>query len=260
MNSGPLERWTVRDAAELYGIHEWSAGYFDISDKGEVVVRPKGNGSNAVISLTDIVEGLKERGLNMPVLLRFSDILESRLTLINESFRKAMRDANYQGVYRGVYPVKVNQQQHVIEEIATFGRRYHHGLEVGSKAELITALAHMDDPEAYLVCNGYKDEEFVKLALCALKMGIRTVFVIEMNSELPIILDCAERLNVTPCLGVRVKLSSRGAGRWEASGGDRSKFGLFASECMEGISFPRLRFNCPPEITYFELSSEQPQP
>lgn len=231
-----MERWTTKDAAELYGIQDWSAGHFDISDKGEVVIKPRGpTGSSVAVSLMDIVAGLKARGLAMPVLLRFGDILESRLAVINETFLKTMKDVCYQGTFRGVYPVKVNQQQHIIEEIVTFGRRYHHGLEVGSKAELIAAMAYLEDPEAFLICNGYKDEEFVKLALYAHKLGIKVFLVVEMPSELQLIMDISQQLNVTPRIGVRLKLSSRIGGHWSESGGDRSVFGLTTSELIDMV-------------------------
>ncbi|OGV79453.1 MAG: arginine decarboxylase [Lentisphaerae bacterium RIFOXYB12_FULL_65_16] len=235
MDSEVLERWTCAKSAELYGIHDWATGYFDISAKGEVIVRPKGAGSDVSVSLTDIVAGLRQRGLGLPVLLRFGDILESRLKLLNESFASAMRDAGYQGKYRGVYPIKVNQQQQVVEEIVRVGGCYHHGLEVGSKAELVAALASLDDPEAFLVCNGYKDEEFITLALYAQKMGLNPILVLEMTNELPDIIACAKRLNLSPRLGIRVKLSSRVGGMWTESGGDRSFFGLTTSEIVEVV-------------------------
>jgi arginine decarboxylase len=153
--------------------------------------------------------------------------------VINETFGKVMRDSGYRGEFRGVYPVKVNQQEHVIEEIVNFGRGYHHGLEVGSKAELIAAMAYMQDPEAFLICNGYKDEEFLRLALFAHKMGLKVFIVIEMNSELNLIMEQSRLLNVMPNIGVRVKLSSRAGGHWTESGGDRSVFGLTTSEIID---------------------------
>ncbi len=230
-----LTRWTVDDSAELYGIRNWGAGYFDISEKGEVVVLPKGKGSGTAISLMDIVSGLHARGMTMPVLLRFGDILASRVELLNNSFRKAMAEAGYRASYRGVYPIKVNQQQQVVEEVVACGRPYHHGLEAGSKAELIAALAFIDDPEACVVCNGYKDEEFVDLALHVLKMGIQTIIVLEMSSELEMVLERAKRMNVRPRLGVRAKLSTRGGGHWTESGGDHSAFGLNASQMIDVV-------------------------
>ena len=233
MKPETLTRWTADDAADVYGIRNWGAGYFDISDRGEVIVRPKGKGSEMVLSLMDIVSGLNARGMDMPVLLRFGDILASRVTLINTCFCKAMSDAGYKAQYRGVYPIKVNQQQQVVEEVVACGQPYHHGLEAGSKAELIAALAFMNDPEAYVVCNGYKDEEFLDLALQALKMGIQTIIVLEMANELSLVMERAKRMGVKPRIGIRAKLSTRAGGHWTESGGDRSTFGLNSSQIID---------------------------
>ena len=172
----PLGRWTKEKSEELYGIKNWGAGYFTVSDKGEVLVSPqKDNAANAV-SLMDVISGIRERGLDMPVLLRFENLLDSQISFLNNSFRKSMKKLGYKGEYRGVYPIKVNQQQQVVEEVTRFGQRYHHGLEVGSKPELVAALAHMQDKEACLICNGYKDAEFIDLGLYAVKMGFKCFF------------------------------------------------------------------------------------
>jgi len=149
-----LGRWTIEKSEELYAIKSWGAGYFNISQSGEVIISPFGPRSDAQVSLMDIISGLKQRGLDMPVLLRFENILDAQISRINESFKKAMKECGYQGEYRGVYPIKVNQQQQVVEEVARFGQRYHHGLEVGSKAELIAALSILRDRDACLICNG----------------------------------------------------------------------------------------------------------
>ena len=259
LKNGSLERWTCQNAADLYGVRDWGAGYFDVSEEGEVVVRPKGAGSPVSISLMRIVSDLKARGLTMPVLLRFGDILDSRISLINESFQKAMQSVGYQGVFRGVYPIKVNQQQQVVEEITRFGNRYHHGLEAGSKAELIAALAYLQDPDAYLVCNGYKDEEFIDLALQAQKMGIRTIIVLEMPGELKLVLDRAARLGVRPRIGVRIKLSTRAGGHWTESGGDRSVFGLNTSQIIDVVDILREHgmLDCL-EMLHYHLGSQIP--
>lgn len=235
MKPETLVQWKVEDAAELYGVGSWGAGYFGIDAEGHVIARPQGPGSKVTIRLLDIVTGLKARGMNMPVLLRFADILSAQLTLINESFAKAIAEAGYHGMYRGVYPIKVNQQHLVVEDIVKFGRAYHHGLEAGSKAELIAALAYMQDPEAFVVCNGYKDEEFVDLALNARKMGVRTVIVLEMATEFAMVLERARALGVRPLLGLRAKLSARGTGHWTESGGDRSMFGLNVAQIIEVV-------------------------
>jgi len=231
----PLQRWTYEDAATLYGIDDWANGYFDISPEGEVRVLLQRGEQRAAISLMDIVAGVRQRGVALPVLLRFGDLLDSRIALLNESFAKAIEDAGYTGVYRGVFPVKVNQQQQVIEEIANFGRAYHHGLEVGSKADLIAALAYMEDPEAFIICNGYKDEAFIDLSLYALKMGVQTILVLETPSELSLILDRAARMDIRPRLGMRVKLATKGSGHWTESGGDRSVFGLNIPQVVDTV-------------------------
>jgi arginine decarboxylase len=233
MKPEALERWQVAQSAELYGIRDWGAGFFDVNAAGEVVVKlQSANGGTLDVSLMEVMAGLKERGIGMPVLLRFRDILDRSIADINESFAEAVAANNYKGAYRGVYPIKVNQQQAVVEEVATFGRRYHHGLEAGSKPELLIALAHMQDPEAYIVCNGYKDTEFIDLALSSLKMGVQTLIVLEMPSELDLVLERARTLGVRPRLGVRLKLSAKVGGKWSESSGDRSVFGLTMSDTI----------------------------
>ncbi|MBN1558074.1 MAG: biosynthetic arginine decarboxylase [Lentisphaerae bacterium] len=237
-----MERqWTTADAAALYGVDKWANGLFSVSETGEVVVQLHSGAHDAACSLYGIVQGLRERGVELPVLLRFENILDARVESLNRSFEKAMAEAEYRGNYRGLYPVKVNQQQQVVEEITSFGRRYHHGLETGSKAELAAALAYMRDPEAYIVCNGYKDEEFMDLALFATKMGLQTVLVLETPGELPVILERAERIGVRPCIGLRARLAARGSGRWIESGGDRSVFGLNTAQIMDVVETLRAR-------------------
>lgn len=228
-----LVRWTRENATELYGIRTWGMGYFDISENGDVIVKPGGPNHEFSINLMELIAGAKARGLNMPVLLRFADILSSRIHQIYECFNNAIRDANYQGVYRGVYPIKVNQQKQVVAEIVEFGKPFHHGLEAGSKAELMAAIAYTEDPEALIICNGYKDEEFIDLALYALKMGLQTVLVVEMPDELALILNRAKQMGIRPRLGVRVKLASRAGGHWDGSGGDRSIFGVNAAQIID---------------------------
>ena len=230
MKHEALTRWTAEESAELYGIRNWGLGYFDIAPSGEVLVKPHGPKSKTAVSLMSLIAGLEDRNLSMPVLLRFSDILSSQIESLNESFRKVIRAARYRGAYRGVYPVKVNQQHEIVADVVEYGRVYHHGLEAGSKTELIAAITALRDPEALLVCNGYKDAEFIDLALHASNMGLRTVLVLEMPSELPLIIERARRMKIRPRLGVRCKLSSRGGGHWDSSGGDRSKFGMNAQQ------------------------------
>ncbi len=237
--SEALARWKIEDALELYGIRNWGAGYFDVSAQGEITVNPSANAEGPRVSIMDIIAGIRERGMDMPVLLRFRDILASRMDKLHSGFQDAIRDAGYRGAYRGVYPIKVNQQQQVIEEVVDHGRGYHHGLEVGSKAELIAAMGYLEDPEAVVVCNGYKDEEFVDLALCARKVGVQLYLVIEMPDELEMVINRAARMGVRPLLGVRAKLAARGSGHWTDSAGDRSVFGLNVQEIIDVLD--RLR-------------------
>ncbi|MEE9369373.1 MAG: biosynthetic arginine decarboxylase [Pontiella sp.] len=229
--------WSVEQSAEIYGINNWGAGYFSVSDSGEAIVHPHGNGVG--VSLRKIVDGLSDRGLEMPVLLRFSDILDSRIKQLHEEFGRAITEFEYQGQYRGVYPIKVNQQQQVLEEIAKFGAAYHHGFEAGSKAELIAAISFLHDKEAYLVCNGYKDAEFVDLGLLARKMGLQCIFVVESPSELELIIERSKALAIFPLIGVRLKLSTQTTGHWNQSGGERSVFGLNPSQVCDLVD--RLR-------------------
>ncbi|TAG08133.1 MAG: biosynthetic arginine decarboxylase [Verrucomicrobia bacterium] len=227
--------WSVAKSADLYGISSWGHDFFGVNQQGHVTVRLEDENGKSDISLFEVIEGLRDRGTHVPLLLRFRDLLHSRITEINESFRKAIQDLNYRGEYRGVYPIKVNQQRQVIEEITEFGKKYHYGLEAGSKPELIAALAHMHDPEAYLICNGYKDEEFIDLALHAQKMGLRVMIVLEMPSELELVLERSRRIGILPNLGVRVRLSTKGSGHWQETAGDKSVFGLNAAQVIQVV-------------------------
>ena len=229
-----LQQWRVEDSIELYGIRNWGAGFFTVSDEGDVVVCPQGP-KGPQISIPEIISGLRERGYDMPVLLRVENILDSRIASLHESFRKAIKNLNYQGEYRGVFPIKVNQQQQVVEKIAQFGSRYHHGLEVGSKAELIAAVSLMRDTEACIVCNGYKDEEFIDLGLQAQRLGFNLFFVLEMPSELDVLLFRSRELGIRPNIGVRAKLSVKASGHWTDSGGERSTFGLSPAQIVDVV-------------------------
>ncbi len=254
-----LERWTVAKSAELYGIRDWSAGFFQISEAGEVVVVPRPNDPEVTSSLPDIVRGLRARGMDLPVLLRFSDLLDAQVSRLNESFANAIRECAYRGEYRGVFPIKVNQQEQVIREITTVGRRYHHGLEAGSKAELIIALSYLQDPEAVIVCNGYKDEEFIDLALYGIQMGLRVVLVIEIPAELDLILARSKALGIRPLIGVRARLSTRCGGHWNESGGDRSVFGLNSSQIIDVVDVLRRHamLDCL-QLLHYHLGSQVP--
>ena len=227
-----LGRWNREKSEELYGIRNWGADYFSISESGDVLVNPYKDSQFSGIRIMDIISGVKERGMDMPVLLRFENLLDSQISFLNNSFGDAMKKLNYRGEYRGVYPIKVNQQQQVVEEVTKFGQRYHHGLEVGSKAELVAALSLMKDKEACLICNGYKDEEFIDLGLYAVKMGFKCFFVIETPSELDIMVSRSQVLGIEPNIGIRIKLSAKAGGHWTESGGDRSIFGLNMSQVI----------------------------
>jgi len=228
-----VQKWSIDDAANLYGIRAWGAGYFDLSAKGEVVIRTH-NGKHAV-SIMDVLSGMRVRGIETPVLLRVANLLDSQVSSLNESFRKAIANLSYRGIYQGVFPIKVNQQAQVIEEIARFGARFNHGLEAGSKAELIIALSMIQSTESLIVCNGYKDEEFINLGLHAIRLGYKCFFVIETPSEFDIILKQSAAMGVRPMLGVRLKLSTRASGHWQDSGGDYSLFGLTTSQLIDVV-------------------------
>ncbi|MFN7131941.1 MAG: biosynthetic arginine decarboxylase [Myxococcales bacterium] len=248
--------WTVADALETYGIRNWGSGYFGINDKGHVVVHPQGpNGPSA--DMKELVDEVSRRGIDLPLLLRFSDILHSRIIALNEAFRRAMQEQGYKGSYKGVYPIKVNQHRFVVEEIIKVGRQYNYGLEAGSKPELLAVMALLEDPNALIICNGYKDEEYIETALLASKLGRTVLLVVEKLSELALIARVAMKMDVRPRIGVRVKLSSKGAGKWEASGGDRSKFGLASHELMEALAFMKENnlIDCF-ELLHFHLGSQ----
>lgn len=232
MNKIVHHTWTASHSAELYGINDWGAGYFGVSDKGEVNVTAEVNDKLVQISMLNLVKDIKERGMDMPVLVRFENLLAQQIARLNDAFNNAIKSSGYRGLYRGVFPVKVNQQCHVIEEIAQVGAKYGHGLEAGSKPELIIALANLESPEACIVCNGYKDEEFIDLGLQACKMGYRVFFVIETPTELPIILERSRNLGIRPLIGIRVKLASVVGGHWNATSGDRSIFGLTIAQLV----------------------------
>lgn len=234
MHPKPSQDWTPEQSASLYGIRDWGAGYFDLNEQGEVTVRVDFPDGEVAVPLTRIVSGIEQRGHAMPVLLRIENLLDAQLSLLNESFRRAIDAAGYRGEYRGVFPIKVNQQCQVIEEIIAFGARYGHGLEAGSKAELVLALASLQ-PDGLLILNGYKDREFVDLGLWATRLGHRCFFVIESPAELPIVLERSEALGIRPLIGVRVKVTARVGGLWTETSGDRSSFGLSSSQLIDVV-------------------------
>ncbi len=228
--------WDVKNSIDLYGINNWGAGHFEVDKKGNVVVNALDSAKKFSVRLIDIVNDMKERGFDLPALIRVVNILDSQIQKLYESFEQAIADSKYKGKYRGVYPIKVNQQQQVLEEVAKFGSKYHHGLEAGSKAELLAAIPYVGMRKGtLLVCNGYKDSEFIDLGLYARQIGVDCVFVIETPKELPVILERSEALGIDPVLGVRVKLSACAGGHWKDTGGDRSVFGLNATQIMEVV-------------------------
>ncbi len=238
VRSDTMRSWTIRDSLELYNIPSWGLGFFGINEAGHMVVLPQGEGG-PVLDLKALVDELIRRGIQLPILIRFSDILRARVEALKEAFQKAIQEYGYRGRYMGVYPIKVNQQRQVVDEIVRYGQPYQFGLEAGSKPELLAVLALLQSPEPLIICNGYKDEEFVEMALLATKLGKAVIPVVEKFSELELIVRLAQRLNVVPRIGVRVKLAARGSGRWEASGGDRSKFGLTVTELVRAMDYLR---------------------
>ena len=232
MNKIVHHAWSPSHSAETYGVNEWGAGYFSVSASGEMTVTTEVDGHQKQVSLLDLVNQMNERGIQMPVLVRFEDLLAQQIARLNNAFNNAITKNHYQGQYRGVFPIKVNQQCHVIEEIAQEGSQFGHGLEAGSKPELMIALANLENSDACIVCNGYKDSEFIDLGLQACKMGYKVFFVVETLTELPIIIERSRALGVRPLIGVRVKLASMVGGHWNATSGDRSIFGLSIAQLI----------------------------
>ncbi|MGF1576700.1 MAG: biosynthetic arginine decarboxylase [Cyanophyceae cyanobacterium] len=241
--------WTVQDSEKLYRVSGWGAPYFHVNQEGHVEVTPDGRcltqqdpaSADEVLSahgidLFELVTNLQARGIQLPVLIRFTDIVANRIQRLCESFNQAMAAVDYPNVYRGVYPVKVNQQRHLVEEVVAHGRPYHYGLEAGSKPELLIALANLDTPDALLVCNGYKDREYIETALLAQRLGRTPIIVLERMHELTLVIEVAKRLGIDPILGIRAKLSAQGIGRWGTSAGERAKFGLSATEILAAIT------------------------
>ena len=248
--------WTARDSAELYAVGAWGAGFFGVNERGHIEVRPRGP-AGAGIDLLELVLDLRRRGLRTPMLVRFSDILASRVQGLCQAFDQAIQDYGYGGRYRGVYPIKVNQQRHVVEEIVQHGAHHRIGLEAGSKPELLIALALLETPEALIICNGYKDRAYVELALLAQKLGRTPIVVIDRFHELDLVIKTARELDIRPHIGVRARLSTRGAGKWVESTGDRSKFGLSSLEIVNAVE--RLRsedmLDCL-ELLHFHIGSQ----
>lgn len=251
-----IEQWKVQDSLETYGIRHWGKGYFGINAKGHVTVHP-GKDPQHAIDLKELVDQLQTRGIQLPILLRFTDILRHRVGEIHEAFRDAIREFDYKGNYCCVYPIKVNQQRHVVEEILDFGRPFNFGLEAGSKPELLAVLALANGGDTPIICNGFKDDEFIQTVVLARKIGKQIILVVEKFTELEALVRYAQQANVRPAIGIRVKLASRGAGRWKSSAGFRSKFGLTVSEVLEALEYLKQRdmADCL-QLVHFHLGSQ----
>ena len=249
--------WKISDAAQLYCVAGWGSGFFAINEQGNVEACPD---NSHRIDLKSLCDELADQGLHPPLLLRFSDMLKRRMAQIHKRFSIAKDEAGYTGRYYGVYPIKVNQQCQVVEEIVEFGATYNWGLEAGSKPELHATLAMLEDVEGLIICNGYKDQEFIELALMGLKMGKRVFVVVEKPNELELILNTAERLQVSPLIGLRCRLNTTSKGLWDDSGGDKSKFGLSASELLDAINKLKHagRLDCL-RLLHFHIGSQVPQ-
>lgn len=223
--------WTTVDSEALYRIEGWGDPYFSINAAGHVTVSPKGDRGGS-LDLFKLVQALQQRNLSLPLLIRFSDILEDRLERLTACFAKAIARYGYEGSYRGVFPIKCNQQRHLVEDLVRFGQAHRFGLEAGSKPELLIALATLNTPGALLVCNGYKDQAYIETAMLGQRLGQQPILVLEQLDEVDLVIETSRRLGIQPCLGVRVKLNSRGVGRWGGSAGDRAKFGLTIPEIL----------------------------
>jgi arginine decarboxylase len=230
----PQKSWTIEESEKLYRIQGWGEPYFSINAAGHVTVSPKGDRGGS-LDLCELVESLKQRNLALPLLIRFSDILEDRIERLNSCFARAIARYNYKNVYRGVFPVKCNQHRQLIQDLVRFGQPHHFGLEAGSKPELMIALATLKTPGALLICNGYKDREYIETAILAQRLGQTSVIVLEQIEEVELAIAASIALGIKPILGVRAKLTTKGVGRWGGSTGDRAKFGLTIPEIIRAV-------------------------
>lgn len=234
-NTYIMRKWRIDDSAELYNIHGWGVNYFSINEKGHIIVTPNKNGVE--VDLKELIDELQVRDVSAPLLIRFPDILDNRIEKMSSCFKIAAEEYGYKAQNFIIYPIKVNQMRPVVEEIVNHGKKFNIGLEAGSKPELHAVIAINTDSDSIIVCNGYKDEDYIELALLAQKMGKRIYLVVEKLNELKLIVNISRRLRIKPNLGIRVKLASSGSGKWEDSGGDVSKFGLTSSELIEALDF-----------------------
>ncbi len=229
--------WTIEDSENLYRVNRWGEGYFEIGSNGNLCVTPDPNNTQMRIDFQSVIDEIKLEGIQFPVVVRFHDILRSQVAMLNQTFRDIIAEEQYQGQYLGVYPVKVNQMREVVEEVVDAGAPFNYGLEAGSKAELLTVMALNTNAESLTILNGYKDEEFMRLALLSLKLGRKTIVVIEKFSELVLLVDIAQQLGIKPLIGVRSKMTVKGRGKWQSSAGERAKFGLTISEIINAARY-----------------------
>ncbi|MEM7726638.1 MAG: biosynthetic arginine decarboxylase [Cyanobacteria bacterium P01_A01_bin.45] len=249
-------KWAIEKSEALYRIEGWGQPYFSINAAGHVTVSPKGD-RGGYLDLYDLVNALKARNLGLPILIRFSDILEDRIERLNSCFAKAIARYNYPGTYCGVFPVKCNQQRHLIEDLVRFGKPHQFGLEAGSKPELMIALASLDTPGAPLICNGYKDQEYIETAMLAQKLGQMPIIVLEQIEEVDLVIQVSRQLGIEPIVGVRAKLSTRGMGRWGSSSGDRAKFGLNIPEIIQVVDkFKESNLLSSLQLLHFHVGSQ----
>jgi arginine decarboxylase len=250
--------WTVDDASALYMIDRWGAGYFDVNARGDLTVSPLQERGIA-IPIIDALRQAQALNLHSPILIRFQDLLRHRVEMLNNAFNRAIADNNYRGVYRGVFPIKVNQLREVVEEILDAGRPFNYGLEVGSKPEIYAGLAVHSDPEALIVCNGYKDSSYIRMAMLGRKLGKKVIVIAEKVSEIRAIMKIAAEMNVDPWIGMRVRLLSKGAGKWATSGGEHAKFGLSTEEILDAIEMLReAKMESAFKLLHFHIGSQIP--
>lgn len=250
--------WSIQDALTTYNIENWGAGYFSVNDKGNVSVAPI-QGKGATLDLAHVLASARERGLKLPLLIRFHDLLRHRVESINEAFRAAIAENNYKARYMGVFPIKVNQLREVVEEIIDAGRPYNFGLEVGSKPELFAGMAVHQDPESLIICNGYKDPQFIRIALMGCKLGKKVILVVEKLEELALIIQVSKEAGVEPMIGIRVRLLAKSAGKWALSGGENAKFGLSTGELLEAVEMLRQhKLEHTFKLLHFHIGSQIP--
>ncbi|MBC7754354.1 MAG: biosynthetic arginine decarboxylase [Moraxellaceae bacterium] len=250
--------WSPEKSASLYGINNWGNGYFRVNNAGNVSVSPRGE-HGAQVDLYELTQELQDRGIRVPIMVRFPDIIKERVQLLYSCFQKAFVEHNYKGEYCGVYPIKVNQQRHLVQELVKFGKDCNLGLECGSKPELLVVLSLMNTPNGVIICNGFKDTEYIETALLAQKLGRQVIIVVDRKDELKIITDVAAKLNMRPKIGFRAKLNTQGAGKWVDSAGAKSKFGLTAVEIVEGVEFLKAKgiLDCL-ELLHYHIGSQVP--